>query len=759
MTFIRTFLRRYESNVETAYRTCDTTYATIRREGSRMVDNAEITVSGKNDIRIKDYLGYIQDDIDLDRIMGLWNFAGSVRDESGNQLNEENAYNNFVIKNGLDYPAQTSSSQVLGKRSMSYNSKAAGRFLKIPDKKIKNANGTDSTYSIVDWSQDFTLAFYVKLAPMTGNVTSVAEQAVLFDKMVNSSGNGKGITVRMYRPQNSATTVRQLQVLIGDGTNTPATYTHIMTNSDWDDLDKHICITRTDGVVKVYVENTEVISQTFAGDLTNTADIYLGKEFNTLAGTLVESTANHGGMNGTYHQMRLYSRAWSTSEITTWVGLNAPTISLKFYGRIWRIDERNASNKCYLKGLGSVALNSRIDSSLLTGSPSGGLRIENVYQVGADFTDIIQDMLTVINEKFFGTSNSDIMMINYLHEQKVSGEGYTLRAPYIAEGSFLDILNDLSVLDESTFTFMPTGILQIEENDSLLTRGGLILSNNNCKINDGGIDDSNICNHLFVCGGLDVFSSSSSVSRTHTGWSVATLFIAAGGSPDVFPIAVTDVTRDGTVIPATNISPTDSGNPSANSYFVDNQTGKLYFYSTTSSASHTYAWSFTYNLNAAKVPSANKTKSISKIFPKTSSDAGWDSIIKNGLYARKLSIPRFVPSLNVVTPHEIDTFAKNFVTANKGDSNDNIQSRYEVKTPSFIGHIIENNKIGIYNLTKGIGSLVSGNIQPEYLQIKSIEYRYPDSQTKLEVGEFLYDSFDLENSLVEDVRSTQSNQF
>ena len=74
-------------------------------------------------------------------------------------------------------------------------------------------------------------------------------------------------------------------------------------------------------------------------------------------------------------------------------------------------------------------------------------------------------------------------------------------------------------------------------------------------------------------------------------------------------------------------------------------------------------------------------------------------------------------------------------------------------------HIIENNKIGIYNLTKGIGSLVSGNIQPEYLQIKSIEYRYPDSQTKLEVGEFLYDSFDLENSLVEDVRSTQSNQF
>lgn len=720
-----------------------------------MVDNAEITISGKDDIRIKDYLGYIQDDIDLDRIMGLWNFAGSVRDESGNQLNEENAYNNFVIKNGLSYPEQTSSSRVLGKRSMSYNSKVAGRFLKIPDIKTKNANGTDSAFSIVDFSNDFTLAFYVKLAPMTGNVTSVAEQAVLFDKMVNSAGNGKGITVRMYRPQNSATTVRQLQVLIGDGTNTPATYTHIMTNSDWDDLDKHICITRTDGVVKVYVENTEVISQTFAGDLTNTADIYLGKEFNTLAGTLVESTANHGGMNGTYHQMRLYNRAWSTSEISTWVGLNAPTISLKFYGRIWRIDERNASNKCYLKGLGGVVLNSRIDSTLLTNDTSNSLRDSNIYKAGTDYTDIIQDMLKNINENFFGTSNSDIMMINYKNEQKVSGEGYTLKAPFIAEGTFLDILNDLSVLDESTFTFMPTGILQVEENDSLLTRGGLILSNNNCKINDGGIDDSNICNHLFACARLDEFEASQTRSIFHTsGTWYTTLFLppSIASSTAVFPISIISVKVGTTDIPITSISPDSSSTPSADSYFVDKQKSKISFYKAGSSATTAYTWDYTYNLNCANVPDLAKGRSVSII----KSDSG--SITKNGLYARKLSVPRLTPALES-NDQDINDFAEHFVAKNKGDSNNNIQNRYEVKTPSFIGHIIENNKIGIYNLTKGIGSLVSGNIQPEYLQIKSIEYRYPDSQTKLEVGEFLYDSFDLENSLVEDVRSTQSNQF
>ena len=121
-------------------------------------------------------------------------------------------------------------------------------------------------------------------------------------------------------------------------------------------------------------------------------------------------------------------------------------------------------------------------------------------------------------------------------------------------------------------------------------------------------------------------------------------------------------------------------------------------------------------------------------------------------------MPRITPNLSSGI-QDINNFAEHFVAKNKGDSNGNIQSRYEVKTPSFIGHLLENNKIGIYYIKKGIGSVVSGNIQPVYLQIKSIEYRFPDSQTKLEVGEFLYDSFDLENSLVEDVRSTQSNQF
>ena len=75
MTFTRCFVKRYESNVLTHYRTANVTNATIRREGSRMVDNADISISGKNDIRVEDYLGYVQDNMDLEGIVGIWNFA------------------------------------------------------------------------------------------------------------------------------------------------------------------------------------------------------------------------------------------------------------------------------------------------------------------------------------------------------------------------------------------------------------------------------------------------------------------------------------------------------------------------------------------------------------------------------------------------------------------------------------------------------------------------------------------------------------
>lgn len=733
-----------------------------------MVDNAEFEISGKNDIQIEDYIGYLQDNIDLSGLIGLWNFAGSVRDESGNDLHEENALENFTAKTGFTFPSQTSSSKVYGKRSARYVTTSAGRYLKIPDKRTKTSGGSDSDYSIVDLSGDFTLTFFIKIEGISsGSSTSDEINRIIFDKF--NDNTNQGIMVFVQRPQGSASTVQNLNVKVGDGT-TVNTYSYSLTDSDWNNKDVNIFVTRISDTLKVYFNNTEVISQTVTGDLSTRADIYLWKEFNetgtsgqNYTGSIVEpsSTGQNGGMICTYHQMRIYSRGLSTTELTTLYGLNAPTMTLKFFGRIWKLEDKTVSSKCFAKGLGSIALNTRIDSSILNNDVSN-VRNKNIYLSGLDTSDIINDLLTNISEKFFGTSNSDYLISNWREDTKVSGEGHTFNSEFIAEGSMLDILNDLSVLSEMTFTFTPLGILQIELTSSLLTRGGLILSNRNSRILGGGKDDTFLCNHLYACGKLENFTTETSISRTHStanSWSQLGRFSAntTSGFPDVFPISINSVTKNGTEIPVASASDAyPNGTPSSDSYWIDEKTALIYFFSTTQHLSPvTYKYKFSYNLDSAEISNLNggaNTGSISKIIDDATSKT------KNGLYARKLSTPRITANISGVS-QDIDEYSTNFITKNKGDANGEIPLRVQIETSSFIDHIIENNKIGVYYLNRGIGTTTNGDPDPVYLQIKKIEYHYPRAETIIEVGDFVYDSFDLERESNEQIRQIQSNQF
>lgn len=729
-----------------------------------MVDNAEFEISGKNDIQIGDYIGYMQDSIDLTNLIGLWNFSGSVRDESGNDLHEENALENFTAK--PTFPSQSSSSKVYGKRSAYYVSTVSGRYLKIPDKRILTSVGADSDYSIVDFSGDFTLTFFIKLSN-TGNGSSTSNDVnrIIFDKF--NDYTNQGIMLYINRPQGAASTVQNLKIKVGDGTNVNS-YSYSLTNSDWDDKDVQIFVVRSSNSLKVYFNNTEVISQTVTGDLTTRADIYLWKEFNetgvsgqNYTGSLVEpsSTSMYGGSTCTYHQMRIYSRALSISELTTLYGLNAPTMTLKFFGRIWKLTDNTTSSRCFAKGLGSIALNTRIDSSILNNDITN-IRDKNIYLSGLRVSAIINDLLTNINEKFFGVGSSDYLISNWQENSKASNKGHVLKAKFIAEGSVLDILNDLSVLSDMTFTFTPLGILQIEINNSLLKRGGLLLSNKNSSILGGGKDDTFLCNHLYVCGKLETFTSEHSISRTHdtsNSWSQLGRFSAntSNGFPDVFPISITSVTKDGVEIPSAPASSSyPSGTPSVNSYWIDVKTALIYFFST-SSGSFQYKYKYTYNLDSAEISILNggaNGGSISKISENTTSKT------KNGLYARKLSTPRITAN-TLGNDQDIDTYATNFIAKNKGNSNSEIPLRIQIETSSFIDHIIENNEIGIHYLSRKIGSESNGDISPIYLQIKKIEYHYPNVKTIIEVGDFVYDSFDLERESNENIRQIQSNQF
>ena len=57
--------------------------AHVKNDGDRAVDSAEFLIPMSSEVNEGDTVRYIQDDVETDSLIGLWNFNGSSRDESG----------------------------------------------------------------------------------------------------------------------------------------------------------------------------------------------------------------------------------------------------------------------------------------------------------------------------------------------------------------------------------------------------------------------------------------------------------------------------------------------------------------------------------------------------------------------------------------------------------------------------------------------------------------------------------------------------
>lgn len=698
-----------------------------------MVDNAEFSVPMSYDVQVGDFIGMIYDDVDTNGLIGLWNFYNSVRDESGNDLHEENAYSSSLHSTSATvktYETQTSNSKIYGKRSMNISAQTIGKYLKIPNKNIDGGST-----SIVDFSNDFSITFWVTPSHMGNGSSSELHEEVIFDKYDDSTY--KGIKIYFSRSSVNAYTLC-VKVGVGD-VGTVSIYTYDITTNDYESTLKHIALIRTNGVLKLNVDNTTIITETNTGDFTSTADIYLCKEYDESTSSLVEP--NYYGLNCNFHQMKIYTRALSDGELSTHFESNVPAISMKFYGQVWKISDESSFSKCSCKGIGAIALNSNLNTSILS-TDVASVRDKNAYKSGLTVSVVINDILSELCKLNFGSTNSNRLILCSKEIIKPTSL-YTLLGDYIAEGSFIDILNELSILSQTTFMFMPTGILQMEKNNLLLTRGGIVLDNTNCELSSGGYDTSFVVNKLYGICRVEDYTVKNTVGRTHStsnSWSDTTNFLSSHGF-DVYPKSIISVTKGAVEIPSFN----GTGTPSVNSYEIDPILATIRFFSTTS-GTFTYNFTFIHDLNALGLINAT---SISYIKTDTT------SIAKNGLFSKKISVPRLTGFPTIANP-DITVFVNNYVTKNAGLI---IPRRVTIKTSNIINHILDNNKINVYYATKNIGSLDgSYNPLPEALQIKKIEYYFPKTQTILELGDFLYDSFDLERESSENIRQIISNQ-
>lgn len=533
MTNITCFLQRFEPTdnetdatpILTRLRYVKPIEAIVRREGSRMVDNADFSFTSLSNIEIGDYIGYIQDYISTDDLIGLWNFWNCCRDESGNQFNSLNEYLE-AYSSTVTFNYQAVDSRIKNRLGAYLNTYSVGSTLKFPNKV------DDTSKSLCDFYNDFTITMSVVFKDLVQSVV----RRVVFDKYNTSTSTGiilylESVSDTQHRFVLKVNSLAEQNSGNYNNTDLNDKLTHIVFGGAAESADKK-CFLNINGI--------EAITRTtFTGDATNTSDIYLGKEYNESSSGLIEPDGvSSFGLHVYLFQMRIYIRALSEDEIDMINAVIIPFMTLKFYGQVWKKEDKGNMQKVYCNGLGDIILKSRVDSTLLSDTIAN-FRTKNIYghhlngssKFGLRTNEIMNDILTKINTLYFKDQTQRIIissgttsggsLVNYVLGDKsypaynANAENfYRLKGQFHADGSFLDIINIISVLDDVTFTFTPLGVIHLVKNNAI-PEVRRTLSTDQFKILEGGYDNTNISNQITTIGKEEVYSTSYNTEGYH----------------------------------------------------------------------------------------------------------------------------------------------------------------------------------------------------------------------------------------------------
>lgn len=309
--------------------------ATIRREGSRMTDNATLKFFSGVSIDNNDYIGYIQDEVSPDGLVGLWNFTSSCRDESGYEHNPANDYTSSFSSN-ITFKSNNLEARI-SERLCAYFNNVSVTF---PNKLNDTANST------MDFKYNFSINLSIILTTMnTWGTSSTQYDRVLFDKYNESTNRGVKIFIRHLTNNNW-----KFGIHLGNGSQTEL-LSGEYTTADLQDKLLTLALVREAGIVKLYFDNTTIItSTTYTSDLTDNTDLIIGQTVSNF--------------KAYFCQLRIYIRALSSDEITRLYQCALPITTLKFYGKVWKIDSGNTTDTVYCNGLSEIILNTKINDGV-----------------------------------------------------------------------------------------------------------------------------------------------------------------------------------------------------------------------------------------------------------------------------------------------------------------------------------------------------------------------------------------------------------
>ena len=221
-------------------------------------------------------------------------------------------------------------------------------------------------------------------------------------------------------------------------------------------------------------------------DLATTDDLYLN-------GTA--AAANE--FNGHWYQMRIYDSYLDLPQATKIWRAKPQSMTMKFGGKVWKVDDGGTAKKVVCNGFGAILLNTYVTSTLLTGTTvftNGSERNGNVFI--PDPTNHINDRITsddIFGEVVGAIGSTNEYICNFENNTTPQGE-------FVAEGLFIDIIKVVfnlgSTNDSRTFNVSARKVIIIDKIHEINN----MITTSNFRLLDTGKDTTKLVNHVVVIG-------------------------------------------------------------------------------------------------------------------------------------------------------------------------------------------------------------------------------------------------------------------
>ena len=740
-------IRRNSSGVMTNRVMTTPKRANLIQEGLRASDNMTMTLSAEHTVAVGDEIYYIQDSLDVTSLKAVWNFYGGFRDESGYE--HDDVYTApYTMPACVDSSLQVTEAQIDWKHKGYYKFKinatnnAIGGIAITKRFKNNNVNTDGSPKSgavpVMDMSGDFDMIFEYRVGINYDLMT-------LFDNYDHATSSGKGLKIQLNENANNITVTADNgtteTVMVASGIDTLNTITFLR-------------IKRESGVFKLFVNGVEksLTNSTNTGDLNNDKNIHLFKEYNESTSAYINNT----GFLGVPIQFRFYTGALPDNEVKKLRVSKPVNTTMKFGGKIWKIDDRGNTKKLSCSSHAKELLGTNISSNTFNSESSStpvtvgdGKRLQNRYfnpnpattSGRPDMEDIVKDILRFVDGGAYA----------YFADEPST----TFYGDFFAEGTFLDIIKIMMTYDLTAHMFVITPRKILFINDEVQTNH--VISQSNYDIINSGKDDTGTTNSVFVSGRKAKYTHSQTVafSNTQYTWSDATDLLILQNGHYVTPVVEriisvmrTDDTGSGSteILAAQNSSPinvTSNTTYSTNVYQI-NSDNTIQFWNKTDTAStptHNYTVTYQYSYTYYKNSSWGGTSGSGSLYWSTTQHQKYPtSIAENGLYHRNIYVPQLTTGLDIYT------FINRYIIDNNA-----INTRQTVRTSTLINSLTVGQKVRFSRYDKKTDSWSHTD-----QVVRSIEYSYPQTLTTIELGEFLFSGFDVEKQTVDSLKGLDS---